>query len=95
MVEQYLLKKRGVYYRPNSQGYTVHIRDAGLYSEKEAEEICQNCAVCPIPISTVRDHFVKEIEQLEKSKQVMIGRLADLDALKSDKQRRLKGDTDA
>ena len=32
----YLICKYGGYYRPNRQGYTMHIHDAGRYSLKEA-----------------------------------------------------------
>ena len=33
---EYLICKYGGYYRPNRQGYTMHIHDAGRYSLKEA-----------------------------------------------------------
>lgn len=38
MSEQFLLKKRGYFYRPNARGYTADVAEAGLYDRKEAEE---------------------------------------------------------
>lgn len=32
----YLIRKNGYWYRPNSQGYTAHIRDAGHFTYMEA-----------------------------------------------------------
>lgn len=32
----FLIRKRGFYYRPNAQGYTVITRDAGRFTEAEA-----------------------------------------------------------
>lgn len=34
----YLLMKRGLYWRPNSQGYTGIKAEAGRYTEQEAKE---------------------------------------------------------
>lgn len=39
MTEQYLIRKGGYFYRPNSQGYTACITEAGRYSLDEAEAI--------------------------------------------------------
>lgn len=38
VIEQakYLIRKRGAYYRPNAQGYTTDVRDAGRYSLADA-----------------------------------------------------------
>lgn len=35
----YLIRKRGLYYRPNSQGYTTSVIQAGRYTLAEAEDI--------------------------------------------------------
>lgn len=35
----YLIRKRGMYYRPNSQGYTTNLIQAGRYTRSEAESI--------------------------------------------------------
>lgn len=36
---EFLILKRGYYYRPNSQGYTTNVDEAGLYSFEEAWDI--------------------------------------------------------
>ncbi|MBL4838910.1 MAG: hypothetical protein JKY34_15185 [Kordiimonadaceae bacterium] len=83
MTEQYLLRKRGVYYRPHSRGYTALIQNAGLYSEEEALHLSLPGVVEAIPVSAVRSHIVDEIEQLKKSTSEMEKRLAHLDTLKT------------
>jgi len=35
--ENYVIRKGGAYYRPNCQGYTHHIADAGRYTRERAE----------------------------------------------------------
>lgn len=37
--KQYLITKRGAYYKPNSQGYTIFKFDAGRYTLADAQEI--------------------------------------------------------
>lgn len=36
---EYVIRKRGLFYRPNSQGYTSEIIHAGRYTKAEAEKI--------------------------------------------------------
>lgn len=38
MTDMFLIEKRGLYYRPNAQGYTGLKRDAGRYTFEEAAE---------------------------------------------------------
>jgi len=38
MSEQFLIEKRGYYYRPNAQGYTALKEEAGRYSFEDAAE---------------------------------------------------------
>lgn len=37
--QMFLIRKRGLYYRPNSQGYTSNTAEAGRYTKQEAERI--------------------------------------------------------
>ncbi|MDE4274723.1 hypothetical protein PXK58_09070 [Phaeobacter gallaeciensis] len=37
--ERFFIRKNGVYYRPNSRGYTTSAISAGLYTQEEAEKI--------------------------------------------------------
>ena len=39
MTDLYLIRKSGAYYRPNSQGYTTNIAEAGRYTLADAEAI--------------------------------------------------------
>lgn len=34
--------EHNAWWRPNGQGYTSHIEDAGTYEEKEAQSICDD-----------------------------------------------------
>jgi hypothetical protein len=50
----YLVMKRGLYYRPNEQGYTASISEAGRYPEAVAVAIMESCdpgeiTICPAP----------------------------------------------
>lgn len=38
MTEQFLLKKRGYFYRADAQGYTANVTEAGRYDQHDAEE---------------------------------------------------------
>lgn len=38
IVSQWTLMKRGYYYRPNAQGYTSNLAEAGRYTEAEAKQ---------------------------------------------------------
>ncbi|AWY09290.1 hypothetical protein vBRpoSV10_168 [Ruegeria phage vB_RpoS-V10] len=35
---KWVIRKRGYFYRPNSQGYTGSVSEAGLYTEEEAKK---------------------------------------------------------
>jgi hypothetical protein len=36
-MEEWLIRKNGLFYRPNRSGYTAYPFDAGLYTEDEAQ----------------------------------------------------------
>lgn len=38
MTDLYLIEKRGLYYRPNAQGYTCFKHEAGTYTLDEVAE---------------------------------------------------------
>lgn len=42
--DQYHILKHGLYYRPNSQGYTSIPREAGIYTKLDAEKHCEMCS---------------------------------------------------
>jgi hypothetical protein len=78
MENRYLFRKRGLYYRPNSQGYTQHIHDAGIYTEAEAEIHAQNPDIQIIPVQTLRDALVDELVNLERRVKECSARIASL-----------------
>jgi len=43
MARDYVLVKRGLYYRPNSMGYTGVLDEAGRYTEAEAKAQTEHC----------------------------------------------------
>jgi hypothetical protein len=43
MAEEVVIRKRGYFYRPNWQGYTASIHEAGRYLRCEAEKHAANC----------------------------------------------------
>ena len=42
MDEQYVIIKQGLYYKPNSLGYTGVLFEAGMYSKEKADKISRN-----------------------------------------------------
>jgi len=93
MTEQYLLRSRGFFYRPNFQGYTEYICDAGLYSEEEASRICDNSRVVPMLFSEMRESLLGEIAQQETVLAEMKKQLSHLDATESANKRLSDGGT--
>lgn len=77
--EPVLKQKRGLFYRPNNNGYTNELIEAGLYEREEAINYCfdQNgkngyCDVLAIPIRVAiernnycRDRIAKQRAQLD------------------------------
>ena len=53
----FFILKRGLYYRPNSCGYTSNPREAGVYSEQEAKEHIKNCS--ELYMEPISQHFPK------------------------------------
>ncbi|MCB5201704.1 hypothetical protein LH464_04325 [Neorhizobium sp. T786] len=43
MAEDWLIRKNGYYYRPNSQGYTCFVHEAGRYTKEDAEAERDGC----------------------------------------------------
>lgn len=70
---EYLLMKRGLYYRPNAQGYTSELLEAGFYSASESASRCEG-----VPgVTRLRlDHALDNIDA-ERTK--LKARMAELD----------------
>lgn len=64
---KYLIRQRGLYWRPHSSGYTNYISLAGIYNEKEAQGIQRNNREPPdiiIPLDADnKDDIIKWIEE--------------------------------
>lgn len=64
----YYILKRGVYYRPNSCGYTDCRHRAGVYSKEEAISeylACDELGIRPVDISEHNMIVQKEIDHLQ------------------------------
>lgn len=62
------IAKRGLYYRPNSCGYTSMIEEAGVYEKKYAVNSAMNCeelTIIPIIIKEHNEMIHKKISELE------------------------------
>lgn len=49
--EPYVIRKHGMFYRPNSRGYTYSIFEAGLYEKEDAlkeAKMCDEITVMPV-----------------------------------------------
>jgi hypothetical protein len=73
MEEQYILMKRGLYYRPDAAGYASSLLDAGLYSRSEATK---RCAQAP---DVTMKRLIETIDAIDVERAELKGRLALLD----------------
>ena len=72
---EYLLMKRGYYYRPNAQGYTSSIFDAGLYSRQEAVERCEHSS------GVTMKRLLDYLPEIDDERKRIKARLDELDRL--------------
>lgn len=67
---KYLITQNLLYWRHDSKGYTAHLGEAGIYSEKDALRIQNNKRDPPdglIPLNkSILDSIVKERNRCEK-----------------------------
>jgi len=67
----YYLKKRGLFYRPFSRGYTENIVDAGMYTEEQVEVHRQEraCETTIVPVAKLyQEMLIQEDELLNKAR---------------------------
>lgn len=57
----YLIRRNGVLFRPNAQGYTQNLADAGVWHGNEARKYLDAEGVDLIPLTSVRDRIVFEM----------------------------------
>lgn len=57
----FLIRKRGYFYRPNEQGYTANIAEAGRYPEAQAVAIMESCDPGDINIQEVPESPLVDI----------------------------------
>lgn len=65
MAEPYLIKRHGGWFRPNAQGYTRTLADAGLYSETRARSYLDVEGLTIHPASALVAKAREEIAQHE------------------------------
>lgn len=68
----FVLMKRGLYYRPNGHGYTSALAEAGIFNRNQADAHCQVPGVTKKSLNAMLDEIDSEREALQ-------GRLAELD----------------
>lgn len=71
---KYLLRKAGMYYKPESRGYTNHLCMAGLFDEDYAlhHSSCTDGEVQAIPVSSVEEISIKHLDVvIDNSKQML------------------------
>jgi hypothetical protein len=70
---EYLLMKRGYYYRPKAQGYTSSLLEAGLYSAEESLERCEKSD------GVTRRRLIDALDDIDAERQKLRARLDELD----------------
>lgn len=74
---KYLIRQRGLYWRPHSMGYTSCIGLAGMYDEKEAKGVERNNREPPdvlIPLDSDNIDLKDQIQsERMMAKQILIG----------------------
>ena len=73
--EPVLKMKRGIWYRPENNGYTQSLLEAGLYRREEALEYCfdskgknGHCGVCAVPLREALKHNYYSHERIKRYK---------------------------
>lgn len=72
----YVLIKRGLYYRPKAQGYTSSLLDAGLYSDEESRERCEGSD------GVTRKRLIDVVDDIDAERNKLAERIAVLDQLR-------------
>jgi hypothetical protein len=70
---EYILMKRGLYYRPNAQGYTPTLLHAGIYSAEEAAERCEKSA------GVTKKRLIDTLAEIDLERKDLHARLGELD----------------
>ena len=71
---KYLLKKNGLYYRPDGRGYTQFAFRAGLFDEKYAEDhaSCTGGEVQAVPVEQLNTYEIADLKEvMENGKAVL------------------------
>ena len=69
---QCLIKKRGLFYRPDQLGYTRCLSEAAIFDAEEARVHLCNELVSVIPLKNLREWIETELEDLqEKTKELL------------------------
>ena len=67
-VKFFYIFKNGLYYRPNSCGYTPYIYQAGIYEKKDAIDsarYCREITLLPVDVEKHNQIIKEEIEKLK------------------------------
>lgn len=70
---EYLLMKRGLYYRPKAEGYTSSLLFAGLYSAEEAAERCEKST------GVTKKRLIDTLDEIDKERKQLQARMDELD----------------
>lgn len=82
-MQKYFLMKRGLYYRPNSAGYTSEIVEAGVYGEDEVKGYKAEPAMGVSVIPIGQEHIDELQRKIEQAKGIIRTSAAGIDGLKA------------
>ena len=66
MVEQFVIRRHGAFFRPNAAGYTNHVIAAGFYTADEAKPYRDVEGVTIEPLSRYREEAQETIARAQR-----------------------------
>lgn len=64
--EPYLIRRHGLWFRPNAHGYTAEYLYAGVFDGKTAKSYLDVDGLSVVPLNSLRRHINSRISELEE-----------------------------